>query len=255
MTRVADHPAQDKAAGLPAEKLGGRYVTTYNPDVALQIIERIVEGETINAICVKGSGFPHPVTFKRWVVNNPQLAKAVDAARQLSAQSLEEEALDLSREIRRSQRDGTQVRAYEVALGQLRWSAERRDPAKFGTKAPVNIRIPIQINTTLDMGADAQSAALDKGIYTLDARVNVVPDNAIDEAQSLEFTEPLVEARPIGVKSDEKASKNGPGPAIRLPTYKPSRQSWAFLSGEEESRDEERVKAESEGRKEGDDPV
>jgi hypothetical protein len=174
------------------ERVGGRYVTQYVPEVALEIVERIARGETINKICEKGSGYPHPVTFKRWVVNNPELARAIDAARKLSAQSLEEEALDAAREIKAAQRDGTHVRAVEVLLAQLRWSAERRDPAQFGTKAPVSIRVPIQINTTLDMGV-VKGDVEGKDIYTISAKMLESPETAIkDAAQERGNDKPIV---------------------------------------------------------------
>jgi hypothetical protein len=194
MVKTPDRPKQDKDAGLPRERLGGRFVTKYEPDVALQILERIAEGETIAQVCAKGTGMPHPVTFKRWILNNPELAKAYDVALRLSAGSLEEEALDTAREIKRSQRDGTQVRAFEVLLGQLRWSASRRDPAKFGDKAPVNVRIPIQINTTLDLGDVADDKIAGKSIYNVSAVHKRTIDEAITEAESVEITIPLVKS-------------------------------------------------------------
>lgn len=195
---VASHPKQDKEAHLPAMKVGGRYVTTYNPEIALEIVERIAQGETINAICAKGTGFPHPVTFKRWVVNQPDLAKAVDAARKISAMSLEEEAIDAARQIKLVQKDGTQVRAFEVLLQQLRWSAERRDPATFGARTPVSIRVPIQINTTLDMGKDEQGMSDGKSIYTIQATHKVSADTAIKASREYEQANPLVQGAKLG---------------------------------------------------------
>ena len=192
MARVADRPEKDKRAELPRERVGGRFLTAYSPSIALEIVERIAQGETLSKICESETKFPHQVTFKRWVVNHPELAKAVDAARQLSAMSLEEEALDAAREIKLKQRDGTQVRAFEVLLQQLRWSAERRDPAIFGNKAPVNVRVPITITTTLDMGQINSGQYEGKSIYNLEARVNASPEGAIQDAKFKEIEKPVV---------------------------------------------------------------
>lgn len=200
MSRVVDHPKQDKDANLPAERIGSRFVTTYQPEIALQIVERVAEGETVNQICAKGTGMPHPTTFKRWIVNHPDLARAMDAARKLSAQAIEEEALDAARLIGKAQKDGTHVRAIEVMLNQLRWSMERRDPAQFGTKAPVNIRVPIQINTTLEMGKDEGSVIDGKSIYTIEARHNVSPQTVIEHVQETDSITPLAESKPRGKK-------------------------------------------------------
>lgn len=198
MNRVADRPAQDKDANLPVERIGGRYVTQYNPEIALQIVERIAQGETLSKICEKGSGFPHPVTFKRWVVNNPELAKALGAAKKLSAQSLEEEALDAAREIKSKQRDGTQVRAFEVLLQQLRWSAERRDPELYGSHASVAVRVPISIHTSLDMNKANNEGIDDKGIYTITASKRVSPTTAIRDADEIVIEQPLVQGEKRG---------------------------------------------------------
>lgn len=179
---VSDHPKQDKEAGLPATRVGARFVTTYDPVLALEVVERVAQGETINKICERGSKFPHPVTFKRWIIHHPELAKAYDAARRLSAEAFEEEALDAAREIKRAQRDGTQVRAFEVLLQQLRWSAERRDPAKYGTRSPVSIRVPIQINTTLDMGQAEAELDGGKSIYTISASHSASVEDAVKAA-------------------------------------------------------------------------
>lgn len=201
-----DRPKQDKELGLAKERVGGRFVTTYDPDMALKILERVAQGETINQICKSGSGFCHPVTFKRWVVNNPELAKALSAARQLSAMSLEEEALDAAREIKSKQRDGTQVRAFEVLLQQLRWSAERRDPAQFGTKAPVSVKVPITINTTLALGSAESAQADTKNIYNLAAKLQRSVDTAVQDAEFTEISKPLVEGTPVHAKKPKTAS-------------------------------------------------
>lgn len=198
MIRVADRPAKDKRAELPRERQGGRFITAYSPEIALQIVEQLAEGKTLKEICEGDPKFPHHVTFKRWVVNNPTLAKAVDAARTMSAMSLEEEALDAAREIKKAQRDGTQVRAFEVLLAQLRWSAERRDPALFGNKTAVSVRVPITINTTLDMGAINTGQYEGKSIYNLEARVNRSPEDAVQDAKFKEIEAPVVPAKDKG---------------------------------------------------------
>jgi len=195
-SRVADYPKKDKEAGLPSVRSGGRFVTQYDPAIALEIIEKVAQGETIRKVCEGDIRFPHPVTFKRWVVNNPQLAKALDVAHKVSALSLEEEALDTAREIKLKQRDGTQVRAYEVLLQQLRWSAERRDPAKYGTRAPISIRVPIQINTSLDLGKQDDGEIDGASIYTISASHSASVDKAITDSREIVVTEPLVEQVP-----------------------------------------------------------
>jgi hypothetical protein len=171
--RRQQQPPQDK--GLPKAVLGDRFVTTYDPSKALEIVERIAGGETLNAICKGVPGMPSPTTFKRWAVNNPDLAHAYTQALIISATALEEEALDTARAIALLPKDGTHVRAAEVKLGQLRWSAERRDPSKYGQKSQINVRVPVQIITPLDLGGGGGPTSAD--IYTID----VTPKPLLEE--------------------------------------------------------------------------
>lgn len=190
---TGDYPIQDQRAGLPSESIGGRFMTTYDPNIALRIVERMAEGETMTSVCTGKEGFPHRDTFRRWMVNHPDLARAVEAARIISAGSFEEEALEAARDIRRNPKDGTNVRATEVYINQLRWSAERRDPSKYGARQQVSVRVPIQINTTLDLGSASIGAgtAEHPDIYKLEAKV-AKPIVDIEETN-----EPLVKGRPI----------------------------------------------------------
>jgi hypothetical protein len=159
---------------MKRELQNGRFITAYDPGLALIICERIADGETLKTICDDKDKFPHRTTFHRWVVNNPKLALAYGAARELSATGLEEEAIGIAREIQARAKKVTspEVRAYEVAMNQLRWSAERRDPKRFSTKGAVSVTVPIQINTSLDMGSgEAQGTPDHPDIYQLQATV------------------------------------------------------------------------------------
>lgn len=163
------------AVTVPAREKG-RFLTTYSPEVGLALVERISQGETLSKL-LDGScrSYPSRPTFYKWLIAHPDLAKAYYLARELSAQSFEDEALDMAREIKRSPGDGTKVRAFSVALDQLRWSASKRDPGRFGQQSNVQIRVPVQINTTLDLGSEGGggSTAEHPNIYQIDAAVRV----------------------------------------------------------------------------------
>lgn len=149
-----------------------QFLSTYNPELALGIVERIAEGETLSAICVKGSGMPSRQTFHRWVVRYPELSRAYSAARELSAHSLEEEALDTARQLKgpdRKKLTPTEVRALDVAMNQLRWSASRRNPKVYSERGAISITVPIQINTSMDLGAGGNLA----DVYKVNARVEL----------------------------------------------------------------------------------
>lgn len=150
----------------------GKFVTTYDPFQAMKLIEKIANGETLTSICGK-DGLPKVTTFRRWLVNYPELSKAYYEARKLSAESLEEEALDAGRLVRASPGTAQQVRATEVLMNQLRWSASRRDPGRFGDRAPVSVVVPVQINTSLDLGQSGAKITADvDNVYKLTAKLD-----------------------------------------------------------------------------------
>jgi hypothetical protein len=137
--------------------MSGTVAAGYNTDFAVKIMEGIAGGMTIGEI-LKQEGMPSRATFYRWLVVYPELNKSYEAARELSAQSFEEEALDMARTLKGTNDfSGTKVRMYEVAMAQLRWSAARRDPKRYGAKQEASLVVPIQINTTLDMGNGAKT--------------------------------------------------------------------------------------------------
>ncbi len=159
---------KDMPSAERRERFGSRSITKYSPELALTICEAVAEGKTLVEIC-KGTGMPHRASFARWVMLYKDVAISYQAARELSAQSLEEEALGLARSLSGPNSYTTvKVRALDIAMQQLRWSATRRDPSKYGQKAKETITVPIQINTTLDLGGDNRDG---QGIYTITAQV------------------------------------------------------------------------------------
>lgn len=130
----------------------GKRVQVYDSKVAEAVLMKIADGATLREIA-REPGMPTKSTVQRWIMKYPELAQAWKAARELSASSLEEESLDMARVLKRqSGFTGTKIRAFEVAMNQFRWSASHRDPATYGQTAQAPIVVPIQINTSLDLG-------------------------------------------------------------------------------------------------------
>lgn len=154
------------------ERFGSKVMTAYSPEKAMEVIEGIVRGDTLTTICKK-KGMPHRVTFYKWLSLYPDLKTAYDAARELSAQAMEDQALDMATELRRDGHTwkGTAVRAYEVAMQQLRWSAARRDPGRYGQRAETNTVIPIQINTSLDLNVESEAMEMGQGVIRIEAKM------------------------------------------------------------------------------------
>lgn len=128
-------------------------VAPYDPRAAMKYCEFVALGLSAEEIGHR-LPFPDAGTFLIWVAQHPELAIAYRSSRELSSFSMEDEALALSRRAVRDGRTAQQLRAEENLVGQLRWSATKRNPGVFSDKAAVQLVVPIQINTTLDLGGD-----------------------------------------------------------------------------------------------------
>lgn len=152
---------------------------------ALTVMEGVAEGAKLRDL-TGGPDQPKKGTFLRWLILYPELKQAFDAAREISAYDLEDKALDMTDNlIGTNDFNGTKVRMYEVAMNQLRWSATRRNPGSFGEKAVAQTVVPIQINTTLDIGQPGGGqAVVEDNIYAFAAKVGVEAEDA--EVEELE---------------------------------------------------------------------
>lgn len=143
---------------MPSNPIEAKTPVKYSPETALAICEYIAEGMSIVNI-TKQPDMPSRNTIYKWLTLYPKFFDAFERAREIAAQSFEDEALDLARELT-SQNDftGTKVQAYNIAMQQLRWSAAHRDRNRYGERATANTVVPVQINTTLNLGQDGQPA-------------------------------------------------------------------------------------------------
>ncbi len=178
LTLPAAYPLQDREAGLSREKRG-RQVTAYDPEVAREICQLIGTGYTLREITRRGTGYPTDDTVYGWLQNQPDFRSAFAAAREISAYVLEEEAIDTVRSLmsRPDLLSQIGVRAVEVLANQLRWSAERRNSAQFGNKTATSIVVPVQINTTMDLGQGGvrTDVTAPDAVYSLDAKLPALP--------------------------------------------------------------------------------
>lgn len=149
----------------------GNYVA-YTAEIALKICELIAEGKTMVDICASDD-MPARKTVYEWLTRYPKFFDAYERAKELSAQSLEEEALLMARTLKNAHDfTGTKVQAYNIAMGQLRWSAARRDKNRYGQSTPsVSTTIPIVINTSLNLGQEGPPSETEQSIYTINVEV------------------------------------------------------------------------------------
>ncbi len=154
-----------------AKKTRGRPPSVFRPELVVEIVERVAEGETLSSICAD-DGMPTPSTFRRWVLARDEVREAFFLARELKADSLFDEALDLARAIKRSPGTSQNVRAYDVAMSHLRWAAGKLNPQRYSDRSQISLTVPIQINTTLDLGQGSTVQVTEHGsVYDLTAQV------------------------------------------------------------------------------------
>jgi hypothetical protein len=118
--------AMRAARAAAGRSLNGRKLS-YCPATAEAIFERLCEGEAMVRICADAD-MPVASTVYRWLAAEPEFAEAVALARDIQADRAVAEGLELARAV-----TPKTARACEVQLRQLRWTAGKLAPRKYGT--------------------------------------------------------------------------------------------------------------------------
>lgn len=217
---------QDKEAGLQIIRLGERRLAAFDPVIMLKVLEQVADGALLKDIVLQ-PGMPSKLTILQWVMTVPEAARAWRAARELSAMSLEEEAIGLGRKIAAEPGLSKQARAFEIAMNQLRWSASRRDPSKFGEQRQTQVVVPVQIITSLNMGAgEGPSVGTDEfpNIYEVEAKLEVAEGDPIPEgAQPVTPVEEQEPDKPMIPTGRERMGRKGPRKTVLTPRGEPDR--------------------------------
>lgn len=108
-------------AGRPCE---------YTPEIGATICNRIVDGESLRAICEE-NGMPSKSTVLLWAQNLKEFSDQYARARELSAES---DADDVAHYARQAAKGVIEPAAATAAINGLKWSAGKRAPKKYGDK-------------------------------------------------------------------------------------------------------------------------
>lgn len=204
-----EQPVKSSDELAPRSK-GGRPPKHFTTPVMMEIIERVANGETLTAIC-KSEGMPTPVTFRRWIVNNPTLQTAWNTAKELRAHAYFDRVVDIAARLEHGGwgRDASaMVRALTEAMNSLKWAAGRLSPQNYGERAPVMPVVPMIIKTTLNLGQEGAVKVTSRddrpGEYRLKA---VLPVDAIETPHGsasaiIEGSSSLVAQPPSGTSQD-----------------------------------------------------
>lgn len=202
---MVDRPNRERYdMKLPAVERGGRWFTKYDPNIALDIVERIAEGELLSKITASDAK-PLTITkatFLRWVATVPELGTAYSGALQLSAHSFEEKAIDKAERVAAAPGSPQNVSAASLLISQYRWSAARRNPTRYSDKGNTQIVVPVNITTTLDMGNSKQTMDVEvPDIYTISLPAAQVTEGDYTEISAEPTaTEPPVEPAPLNTE-------------------------------------------------------
>lgn len=169
----------------------------FDPDVATKIVDGIADGKTMGEIIAANPDFPSRRTIYRWLSLMPAFKVAYDVAHTTSATTYEEMALEIAKRLEDEVLAAPKVTALNYAMQQYRWSAERRDPAKYAAKTNAAVVVPIEIITTLNLGREGQEKGSDVSIYELAATmVEEVDKPSIENAVMVDEVQPEKSAFP-----------------------------------------------------------
>jgi hypothetical protein len=191
--RKAKVPAVRKLPGLPS---------AYTTDIGEDICGRIAMGETLRGICRKPSAeevagreasglppLPAPPatewTARKWLGKFPDFHKLYHTARQLQADRIFDEIVDISMGLmdttRREPGKVYKDREVATAVRALQWAAGKLKPQEYGERSMSDPGIAIHIETTLDMNNKGQEpVAGGKTVYTIEAAPLETPAQKVE---------------------------------------------------------------------------
>lgn len=116
-----------------------------------EILDQISAGKSLRSICEQ-EGFPHFVTFLRWVREDEKLQSEYQIAMELRADVQHEEMFEIADDGRNDWMEitnkdgecigwrvnGEAVARSKLRLDQRKWSAARMSPKKYGDKVDLN---------------------------------------------------------------------------------------------------------------------
>ena len=133
--------------------------TTYNEEIANEILERIVLGESLRSI-VKDDHMPVISTVFRWMSHNEEFSKQYTRAKEEQAELLADEIVAISDEAETVVKtygdgmtevvfDSTAVARNRLRIDARKWVASKLKPKRYGDKLELagNPDAPITIQT------------------------------------------------------------------------------------------------------------
>lgn len=159
----------------------------YTEELAHQIVERMIDGESIRSICAS-PGMPSRVTVLKWVADDHEgFGKLYSAAYEARAHVMVEDAIEIADDARNDwmrrnapddegwQFNGENVQRSRLRVDTRKWSAGKLHPRQYGDR-----------NVTELTGPNGGPIAVHQQI------VDSTPDIRLLLQQALDATEPKV---------------------------------------------------------------
>jgi hypothetical protein len=102
--------------------------STFTQEIADEICERIIEGESLRRICAEDR-MPNRSTILRWLDENDDFAAKYARAREFQGDYMDDLILDAAAET-----DSENAPAQRVKIDAYKWRASKLKPKKYGDK-------------------------------------------------------------------------------------------------------------------------
>lgn len=109
---------------------------SYSKPIADIVLQRIADGYTMKKSC-EGLNI-NPATVYNWCDKIPSFAEALNKARLVRAESVQDSILETAQELSSGNLTKSEVEGKVKAAELLKWSAEKDSPARFGNRKESN---------------------------------------------------------------------------------------------------------------------
>jgi len=123
--------------------------SSFTSEISAEICRLLEEGDTIRDICSR-DGFPSWGTVRTWLRTNDEFRTAYALSREVSAEALEQDILDVSK----GATDKDTAAVARVRIEAMKWVASKRAPRVYGDKLDLNHGGHVSLTTTLDALAE-----------------------------------------------------------------------------------------------------
>ena len=127
--------------------------TTYTPEIAAAICERLAAGESLRAIC-RDEGMPSEAAVRGWVVDDRGgFAARYTRARNIALDTMADDMLDIADTLPgtldNGATDGGAVAHSRLRVDARKWYLAKLAPKRYGDKQDINLTGEVDVAATI----------------------------------------------------------------------------------------------------------